>query len=69
MQTPNQQSIDCPDCGSKIIFDPHALVLGKRFACPQCPTVSIGLMQEDRETVRDALEKFENLKKDIGNKH
>lgn len=62
----NEQYIRCPDCGSQIPFDPYALVRGERFACPQCPAVSIGLDPGSREIVKNSLQKLESLKKDIG---
>ena len=61
----NQQYISCPDCGSKIPFDPYALVRGARFKCPQC-SVSIGLDPGSQNIVEDTLDKFETLKKNIG---
>jgi predicted RNA-binding Zn-ribbon protein involved in translation (DUF1610 family) len=62
----NQLYIRCPDCGSQIPFDPYALVRGERFACPQCPAVSIGLDQGSREIVKKSLHELESLKKNIG---
>lgn len=61
----NEQYISCPDCGSKIPFDPYALVRGERFACPKCPAVSIGIDQESRDTVKNTLDELETLKKNI----
>ena len=62
----NQQYISCPDCGSKILFDPYELVRGARFLCPQCPSVSIGLDPSSQNIVENTLDKLESLKKNLG---
>ncbi|AOY81808.1 hypothetical protein BJP36_19720 [Moorena producens JHB] len=62
----NEQYIRCPDCGSQIPFDPYALARGERFACPQCPALSIGIDPSSQEIVNNTLNELENLKKSIG---
>ncbi len=62
----NQQYLNCPDCGSKIPFDPYALVKGASFMCPRCPSISIGLAPGSREIVENTLNKFEMMKKKAG---
>ena len=59
------QSIPCPDCSTPIPFDAHQLLTGTKFSCPKCG-VSIGLANDARPIVRDTLEKFEEVKKQIG---
>ena len=58
-----QQYIPCPDCGSKIFFEPYELIKGAKFACPKCCVVSIGLDQGSVDTVKNSLEQFEKFKK------
>ncbi len=62
----NEQYFRCPDCGTQIPFDPHALVRGERFACPTCPHVSIGMDLESRDTVKTTLDQMQKLKQQIG---
>jgi hypothetical protein len=58
----NAQYLICPVCGSKIPFDPYALVRGERFDCPNCPDVSIGLDSGSRDIVKKTLDELENNK-------
>ncbi|TAE08826.1 MAG: hypothetical protein EAZ95_16745 [Bacteroidetes bacterium] len=59
-----EQSIPCPVCQTKIPFDVHALLRGVAFTCPSC-FASIGIAQEALPTVNDAMQKLEELKKNI----
>ena len=61
----NQPYITCPVCESKIHFEPHALVTGLHFNCPECPDVSIGLNLDSRDVVKDGLDKFSDLKQRV----
>ena len=61
----SSQYIRCPDCNTQIPFDPHELIRGTRFGCPNC-SVSIGIERGSRETVKNALDKLGELKRDIG---
>ncbi|MBC9796775.1 hypothetical protein [Sinomicrobium weinanense] len=62
----DQQFIPCPteNCSGNIFFDPHELMRGAQFVCPICNTV-VGLAPESREIVNEAIEKFDELKRDI----
>ncbi len=57
--------IRCPDCNTEIPFDPYELVRGTKFACPKC-SVAIGIDQSSRDTVKDALDKLGELKREAG---
>ena len=61
----SSQYISCPDCSTRIPFDPQELIKGTRFGCPNC-SISIGIERGSRETVKDALDKLEELKREVG---
>lgn len=63
----SDQSIPCPDCGTKILFDTKQLLMGVQFACPTC-FAKIGLAPESRPIVQETIEKLEDLKAKISNK-
>ena len=60
----NQQSFPCPDCSTSIFFEPRMLLQGAKFTCPNCKAV-IGLAAESRDTVKESLDKLEQLKSEI----
>jgi transcription initiation factor IIE alpha subunit len=59
-----QQSIPCPDCGTKIYFDAQMLLQGAQFTCTHCG-VTLGLAPESKEVVEQSLEKFGALKSEL----
>ena len=58
--------IPCPDCGTSIPVDPRQLVLGVRFSCPQCPSLSIGMEVGSRSQVADALDRLDEVRRGAG---
>jgi len=58
----NNQKINCPNCQSEIIFDTYALLQGVRFTCANCQA-QIGLCNESKGVVGDAMNKFEQMKR------
>lgn len=62
----DQQFIPCPtkNCSGKILFDPHELMRGAQFVCPVCDA-AVGLAPESREVVHEAIEKFDEMKRNI----
>lgn len=54
--------IACPSCGAQIVYDVYGLLGGKKFICPGC-----SLAAESRETVQDAMDKYEKLKESSRN--
>jgi len=57
-----QQTLPCPVCQTSITFDVHGLLQGKKYTCPNCNS-SIGLGDESKSSVEEAMKKFEELKK------
>lgn len=57
----NYQQLNCPDCSTPIFFDTKKLLLGEKFSCSACGT-SIGLDPKATETVKDSMQKFNDLK-------
>lgn len=56
-------NIPCPLCKTQIAIDAQALLTGQKFNCPNTNCdASIGLAHESKDTVRDTMEKFEDLK-------
>ena len=64
-----EQVIPCPVCQTKIPFDPIQLMQGVQYACPNinCDAV-IGLAQESKPTVEAAMDKFNEMKSNLGKK-
>lgn len=60
-----EQSIPCPTCQTKIPFDPQQLLMGVQFACPGCHAL-IGLPAESRPVVEETMNKFEDMKSNLG---
>ena len=58
------QTIPCPACNTKIPFDTRELLKGTQFTCPNCHCL-IGLASESRGVVKETMEKFDEMKKDI----
>ncbi|PCK07276.1 MAG: hypothetical protein COA42_15060 [Alteromonadaceae bacterium] len=56
-----QQKMPCPACGNEIIFDTYMLMAGQAFSCGQCHA-SIGVATSSVPVVKDAMEKFEQIK-------
>ena len=59
-----KQKINCPNCNAEIIFDTYALLQGVKFQCMNCHA-KISLSGESEETVKDAMHKFEEMKKNV----
>ena len=59
-----EQSIPCPTCGTKIPFDVHQLLVGVQFVCPGCSAL-IGLSNDSRETVKQTVEKFDEMREKV----
>lgn len=55
------QSIPCPECKTKIEFDPMGLLQGTAYSCSGCGA-KIALSKEGEDPVKDAMEKFNELK-------
>ena len=53
-------SIPCPNCQAQIPADSKQLLLGVQFSCPNCQSV-IGLSEESKPKVENALETFSKL--------
>jgi len=62
-----EQSIPCPTCKTKIPFNAQQLLMGAQFACPGCLTV-IGLASESRPIVEETMDKFQEMKENLGKK-
>ncbi len=62
-----EQAIPCPTCQTKIPFDAQQLLMGVQFACPGCHAL-IGLASESKPQVQETMQKFENLKQELGKK-
>lgn len=60
-----EQAIPCPTCQTKIPFDPQQLLMGVQFTCPGCHAL-IGLSTESRPLVQETMEKFNEMKSQIG---
>jgi len=58
----SEQSIPCPVCQTKIPFDAVALVKGHKFSCHGCLAV-VGIAQEAIETASEAINTYQELKK------
>ena len=67
MITTSEQTIPCPVCGTKIPFDTNQLLLGILFKCPSpgCDA-SIGLPGESKPIVEETMNKFNELKRELG---
>jgi transcription initiation factor IIE alpha subunit len=62
-----EQKIKCPfpDCASgEIYFNTYQLLQGHRFTCPECGG-SMGLDPQSYDTVKETMNEFENLKKQL----
>ncbi|MEE0353543.1 MAG: hypothetical protein UDP17_09395 [Treponema sp.] len=59
-------TIACPSCGAQIVYDVHGLLGGKKFICPGC-SIAVSLAAESRETVQNAMDKYEKLKESSRN--
>lgn len=55
-------SIPCPVCKTAIPFDLKILLQGGSFACPNCAAL-VSMQEESIEMAKDAVVKFEELKK------
>ena len=56
------QSIPCPVCKTPIPFGIEKLLNGMKFICPNCHA-AIGLGDNSRSQVSEAMNKLEQLKK------
>lgn len=54
-------TIACPSCGAQIVYDVYGLLSGKKFICSGC-SLAVSLAAESRETVQNAMDKYEKLK-------
>ncbi len=59
-----EHNIPCPVCQTKIPISVHALLQGVSFTCPTC-FAAIGIAKEAVPQVKNAVEKFEELKKNM----
>jgi transposase-like protein len=57
-----QQSLPCPVCQTQIVFDVNGLLRGEKYTCPNCNS-SIGLGEESKSSVQEAMDKFNEAKK------
>lgn len=58
-----EQSIPCPVCSTKIPFDVMLLMQGTQFKCPNIACdASIGIAQESKSAVGEALDKLAEIK-------
>ncbi len=57
----SEQTLPCPVCGTKIAFDTRELLKGVKFKCSNCDS-AIGLADESRPLVQDAMDKFDELR-------
>jgi hypothetical protein len=61
------QSLPCPVCQESIPFNTDQLLLGQQFCCPNpACDATIGLASESKDAVRQTMEKFNDVKKKIG---
>lgn len=58
----NNQMIPCPVCKNNIPFHVETLLTGGSFACSVCMAV-VSLAPESTDQAKDAMGKFEELKK------
>ena len=56
-------TLTCPVCKQIIAYDVYGLLEGERFTCTGCSLVLI-LAEESHDTLQDAMEKYEELKKE-----
>jgi transcription initiation factor IIE alpha subunit len=61
------QTLPCPVCNTKIPFDAQQLLMGTQFTCSNCNAI-IGLANESKPIVENALQQFEQFKGQISNK-
>ncbi|NMW31717.1 hypothetical protein HKD42_06560 [Altererythrobacter sp. RZ02] len=59
-----QQSIACPECGTKICFNAAELLHGATFSCDDCGT-DIALNTASQDHARETMAAFERAKKTI----
>ncbi|MBC8984346.1 hypothetical protein H9X96_01000 [Pedobacter sp. N36a] len=55
------QTIPCPTCNGKIIFNVQELIAGGKFSCPNCYSV-IAITTESRDLVKETMGKLEQEK-------
>ncbi len=63
----SDQNIPCPVCQTKIPFDTKQLLMGVQFVCPNCQA-AIGLADQSKPLVQETMDKFEQLKTQVGKK-
>lgn len=56
--------INCPNCGSVIVFDQQELLQGRLFRCGGCGA-SLGIAQESVSTVSSALAKLDGVRRQV----
>jgi transcription initiation factor IIE alpha subunit len=62
-----EQTLACPVCSSKIHFDAKELLKGVKFKCPNIACdASIGMATESKPIVTKAMDKFEEIKANLG---
>jgi len=54
--------IKCPDCNAEILINTYQLLSGAKFSCSSCNLV-VGLQNESKDTVSNALAELEKIKK------
>lgn len=54
-------TINCPQCGSKISFDIYELLAGRNFVCSCCNT-ALSLAKESHDILENTMKKYETLK-------
>lgn len=60
-------NMPCPTCQTPIPFDSKGLMEGKQYTCSNCDT-KIGLSKEGYEVVKNTMDQFESLKKNVEQK-
>ncbi len=60
-------NIPCPVCQTQIPADSNLLLTGMQFSCPNC-NAAIGLSPKSAPVVENAMNEFEELKKEVATK-
>lgn len=59
--TETNTKINCPECNEEIIINTQQLLQGVKFTCFNCHLI-IGLAQESRSVVSQAMNHFSKIK-------
>jgi len=61
------QTLQCPNCNSEIVFNAQALIAGAAFGCTNCQS-QIRMSPSSMNQAKKVYDKFTDLKKKIAQK-